>query len=210
MEKLNKHGNGVCSQSQGETAGDLGIIEFKRNRVADFICMKIGNDGYYSDDTITLVAAGTVDNLITVWDLDSAQVLLSLPGHTSHIHVLDFTQDDLFLLSGSADETVMIWSLESLHTLAEHSSLGTQNLTALSLGPVVDVKFLALSQDYTGDELLQKDKNRDYTDEHNNKDERERNVSARMVAPDDGNCLRILDDGSPVFRSPSEEGNTIR
>ena len=35
--------------------------------------------------------------------------------HFSHIYVLDFTPDDSFLLSGSADETVMIWSLESLN-----------------------------------------------------------------------------------------------
>ena len=32
----------------------------------------------------------------------------------SHIYVVDFTADDQFLLSGSADETVMIWSLETL------------------------------------------------------------------------------------------------
>ena len=29
--------------------------------------------------------------------------------------MLDFEPDDKFLLSGSADETVMVWSLESLY-----------------------------------------------------------------------------------------------
>ena len=48
----------------------------------------------------TLLAAATVDNLITVWDFESCQVLLSLPGHSGHIHVLNFNEDANLLLSG--------------------------------------------------------------------------------------------------------------
>jgi WD40 repeat protein len=42
----------------------------------------------------------------------SANVMCSLPGHTDHIYALDFSHDDSYLLSGSADETVMIWQME--------------------------------------------------------------------------------------------------
>ena len=55
----------------------------------------------------------------------------------SHIYVLDFTPDESFLLSGSADETVKIWSLESLHDFED-----SDNVTLPSLGPAFDHKFL--------------------------------------------------------------------
>ena len=50
--------------------------------------------------------------------------------------MLDFTPDESFLLSGSADETVRIWSLETLH------DFDTDNSTLPSLGPAFDHKFL--------------------------------------------------------------------
>ena len=154
--------------------------------------MKVGNDGHDAEGDVTLVAAGTVDNIITVWDLESAQILLSLPGHSSFIHVLDFTEDDSFLLSGSADETVMIWSLESLYRAEQQSSVYEEDFSSLSLGPVFDAKFLPTTKGYSG-----------------HRGELEREI-VRIVAPDDANCLRILDDGVPLFRSSSEEGNMIR
>ena len=53
----------------------------------------------------------------------------------SHIYVLDFEPDDKFLLSGSADETVMVWSLEGLfESDPEEKSLP-------SLGPIFDARF---------------------------------------------------------------------
>ena len=39
-------------------------------------------------------------------------VKCTLPGHTDHVRALDFSHDDSFLLSGSADETVMIWQMD--------------------------------------------------------------------------------------------------
>ena len=36
----------------------------------------------------------------------------TLPGHTYQVRALDFSHDDSFLLSGSTDETVMIWQMD--------------------------------------------------------------------------------------------------
>ena len=187
-------------------SGDLGVLEFKRTRLADFICMNVGNEGHDTEGDLTLLAAGTVDNIITIWDFESAQILLSLPGHSSFIHALDFNDNDSFLLSGSADETVMIWSLESLYEpVADISSV--ENQTSLSLGPVFDVKFLSHMAEgsiYT------------CTGSNNPKDGLSSQSNAlksnvvRMVTPDDSNCLRVLDDGNTIFKSPSEEANMIR
>ena len=40
-------------------------------------------------------------------------VKCALPGHTDHVRALDFSHDDSFLLSGSTDETVMIWQMDA-------------------------------------------------------------------------------------------------
>ena len=176
---------------------DLGVLEFKRTRLADFICMKVGNEGHATDD-LTLLAAGTVDNIITIWDFESAQILLSLPGHSSFIQALDFNDDDSFLLSGSADETVMIWSLESLYELTPESS--AQNDSSLSLGPVCDVKFLP---------CIINDNVRNSGQNDNPIECKGPENTVRMATPDDSNCIRVLDNGNTLFKSPSEGDNMI-
>ena len=60
----------------------------------------------------------------------------------SHIYVVDFTPDDRFLLSGSADETVMIWSLESLFDDLENEEGLSKHQSFSSLGQTFDQKFL--------------------------------------------------------------------
>ena len=179
---------------------DFGVLEYKRTRLADFICMKVGNEGHETND-LALLAAGTVDNIITIWDFDSAQILLSLPGHSSFIQALDFNDDDSFLLSGSADDTVMIWSLESLYEDNQGTSL--ESLSSLSLGPVFDVKFLLSSNDVVNDI-------RNLKEIHQSIQNDSIQPIVRMVTPDDSNCIRVLDNGNTLFKSPSEEGNMIR
>ena len=53
----------------------LDIKQFQRTRNGDFICMKLSP---FRD----FLAAATTDNIITVWRLNTAEVVLSLPGHT--------------------------------------------------------------------------------------------------------------------------------
>ena len=179
---------------------DFGVLEFKRTRLADFICMKVGNEGHETDD-LALLAAGSVDNIITIWDFESAQILLSLPGHSSFIQALDFNDDDSFLLSGSADETVMIWSLESLYEANNGTSIN--NLSSLSLGPVFDVRFLPWKNDCV-------DYMRDFKPVEDDIQCNNSINTVRMATPDDSNCIRLLDNGNTIFKSPSEGANMIR
>ena len=53
----------------------LDVLEYRRTRVADFICVKLSA-------TCEFLAAATTDNIITLWKLATAEVVLSLPGHT--------------------------------------------------------------------------------------------------------------------------------
>ena len=46
----------------------------RRTREADFNCMALSKHGHR-------LAAAAVDKIITVWDVETAGVLSSLPGH---------------------------------------------------------------------------------------------------------------------------------
>ncbi len=84
----------------------------------------------------------------------------------SHIYVLDFTPEDDFLLSGSADETVMIWSLEQLiddndnDNNIEQEEEPPKQVMVPSLGPSYAHRFLP-------------------------------ECKSRLVAPDDANSVRV-------------------
>lgn len=50
------------------------VVEFTRNRESFFNCMTVSGSG-------KMLAAATVDNMITVWEVETSQVQCSLPGH---------------------------------------------------------------------------------------------------------------------------------
>jgi hypothetical protein len=61
------------STTNGNT---MDVVEFRRSRESDFNCMTLSKEG-------TLLAAGTVDCMITVWDvirdgLDAAMSLITV------------------------------------------------------------------------------------------------------------------------------------
>lgn len=55
--------------------GSLDVVNFRRTRSADFVCVKVSY-------TLEFLAAATTDNIITLWKMATAEVVLSLPGHT--------------------------------------------------------------------------------------------------------------------------------
>ena len=57
---------------------NMEVVEFRRTRAEDFHCMALSNSGQR-------LAAGTVDHMITLWDVPSNQVISSLPGHNKYV-----------------------------------------------------------------------------------------------------------------------------
>lgn len=58
------------------------------------------------DDSI--LATGSYDTTIKIWDIDTGKELRTLRGHTSGIRSLQF--DDTKLISGSLDRTLKVWN----------------------------------------------------------------------------------------------------
>lgn len=72
------------------------------------------------DDNI--LATGSYDSTIRIWDIDSGECLRTLRGHTSGIRTLQF--DDTKLISGSLDKTLRVWNWrtgELLSTYGGHT-----------------------------------------------------------------------------------------
>ena len=58
-----------------------------------------------------LVASGSGDKTIRLWNKETGQSELTLVGHTADITSLDFSSDSRYLISGSRDRTVRIWNI---------------------------------------------------------------------------------------------------
>jgi glucose repression regulatory protein TUP1 len=60
-----------------------------------------------------LLATGSEDKIIRLWNLERRAIVKKLEGHTSEIYSLAFTPDGKDIISGSGDKSARIWDLES-------------------------------------------------------------------------------------------------
>ncbi|MGK7900273.1 MAG: trypsin-like peptidase domain-containing protein [Hormoscilla sp.] len=72
-----------------------------------------------------LLASGSRDDTIKIWNLGSGRLLRTLTGHSDWVRSVAISPDGQLLASGSDDNTIKIWNLGSgrlLRTLTGHSS----------------------------------------------------------------------------------------
>lgn len=73
----------------------------------------------FSDDG-SLLASGSGDTTVCVWDVSSANLLLKLPRHDDYIQQLQFTENGLNLTSRTP-ETTYTWDISTLAASAKDS-----------------------------------------------------------------------------------------
>ena len=60
-----------------------------------------------------LLATGSWDNTVKLWDVDKGKELKTLIGHSKGVEYLAFSSDGSRLVTGALDRTLIVWDVES-------------------------------------------------------------------------------------------------
>lgn len=78
-----------------------------------------------------LVAAGSLDTVVRIWDIATGTLLERLRGHSDSVYSVAFTPDGKGIVSGSLDKTLKYWDVSNLvNAFARTKTNGVSTLTA--------------------------------------------------------------------------------
>merc|ERR1712050_235500 len=105
-------------------------VKHMQDLTSGFQCMKFHPDGL-------ILAGGTEDNAVAVWDIKDQVTVATLTGHEGQVQALSFSENGYYLATASKDGTVKLWDLRK--------PLNIQTLK-VGDGPVNAVKFDSTGQ----------------------------------------------------------------
>ena len=82
----------------------------------------------------TLIASGSSDDTVKLWDVATGTNIATLQGHTDDVTSVSFSPDGTTLASGADDRTVKLWDVatkQNITTLQEHF----YDVTSVSFSP---------------------------------------------------------------------------
>ncbi|MEW6026458.1 MAG: WD40 repeat domain-containing protein [Planctomycetota bacterium] len=102
------------------TAKD-GRLDVRENKILQGHSADIFGMSFSPDNK--LLASGSHDNTVKIWDVKSGECLKTLAGHRHLTYSVAFSPDGKMVASGSFDKTVKLWDVESgeeIRTLEGH------------------------------------------------------------------------------------------
>jgi len=85
---------------------------------------KSGKSAGIADRNWGILASGSWDNTIKLWDVNTGKEIRTLIGHANWVNSVAFSPDGKFLASGSADCTIKLWQVHTgieIQTIRGHS-----------------------------------------------------------------------------------------
>ncbi|CAO3698779.1 unnamed protein product [Rhizopus stolonifer] len=126
----------------------------------------------------SLIASGSPEKVIRLWDPKSGKRIGKLTGHTDNIRALLMSEDGKHILSGSSDATIKLWSVAARRCLATYETHPDSVWSLYSNHP--DLKTF-----YSGsrDGLVNRTE-----------------ISGRSVSDSDGECVGLFKEDSGVVK----------
>ena len=97
----------------------FGLVEISPHHIATFEDHTAGvNSVAFSLVDATLLAAGSRDGTVKLWDVVTQQDIATLEGHMSGVNSVVFSSDGVTLATGSWDGTVKLWDVTTQQDIA--------------------------------------------------------------------------------------------
>jgi WD40 repeat protein len=120
----------------------IGGAHVTHEAIEQWLCLNIKSQGCWepvqtlaghTDDVLSvaispdgrIIASGSVDNKIILWDVARGTRIQTFAGHTADVSSVAFSPDGRTLASGSFDDTIILWDVASgtaIQTLSGHTA----------------------------------------------------------------------------------------
>jgi general transcriptional corepressor TUP1 len=97
-----------------------------------------------------LVAAGSLDTIVRIWDVHTGQLVERLKGHKDSVYSVAFTPDGRGLVSGSLDKTLKYWDVQPLFARSRNGSKSGSQSSGPSKDSGVTDKTSQCLMNFTG------------------------------------------------------------